>query len=83
MYEHKSGLQKGFTKKYRCDVLLYYREIADPGEAIAFEKSLKKFRRSAKQRLIGSVNPGFSDLSADWEFGELKVPLLYKPFMKR
>ena len=35
VYEHKSGLVAGFTKKYRVTKLVYHEETPDVGAAIA------------------------------------------------
>ena len=83
MYEHKSGLTEGFTKKYKVTRLVYFKEIQDNNEAILWEKRLKKYRRSDKLRLIKAENPDMKDLSEEWEFGELGVPVEYTQFPGR
>ena len=80
MYEHKSGLTEGFTKRYHVTKLVYYTEITDKSEAIILEKRLKKYPRDNKYRLIRQTNPDMKDLSEDWNFGELGVPLEYTRF---
>lgn len=64
--EHKSGCNKGFTKKYRCRRLLYFEEYESPMEAIVREKQIKKYRREKKERLIHNLNPDWNDLAEDW-----------------
>ena len=41
IWEHKSKLIEGFTKKYNVDKLVYYEKFDDPNSAIAREKQLK------------------------------------------
>jgi putative endonuclease len=65
VWEHKSGMIEGFSKKYGCNKLVYVEEFADVREAIVREKQLKRGRREKKEWLIGQQNPGWRDLSAD------------------
>ena len=41
IYEHKTGLIDGFTKKYKIKLLVYYEEGNDINIAIAREKQIK------------------------------------------
>jgi len=61
--EHKDGLHKGFTKKYKINQLLYYEIYIYVLEAIQREKSLKHWKREKKLQLIERVNPHWKDLS--------------------
>ena len=63
--EHKSGLIDGFTKKYRCQVLVYYEEYEQAIDAIAREKQLKGLLRKKKEALISQMNPRWEDLGAN------------------
>ena len=81
MYEHKSEVIEGFSKDYHVSKLVYYREISDNNEAIRFEKSLKKYSRKCKVKLIREINPEMKDLSELWEFGEMGIPIEYTHFM--
>ena len=63
--EHKNGIVKGFTQKYRCHSLLYYEYFTNVEEAIAREKELKGWSRKKKETLIKSVNPNFWNLAVD------------------
>lgn len=45
VYEHKTGFNEGFTKKYACKKLVYYEEFGDIGEAILREKEIKGWSR--------------------------------------
>ena len=63
MFEHKNGVVKGFTKKYNCNILVYF-ETGDNFEAVlSREKQIKKWRREKKVTLIEKENPGWKDLS--------------------
>lgn len=60
--EHKAGEVPGFTRKYKCTMLLYYEEYSDIRVAISREKQLKGWTRSKKEDLIASINPERIDL---------------------
>ena len=62
IFEHKNKSSEGFTKKYGVDKLVYAEEFTNINEAIFREKSLKKWNRKWKLRLIESINPTWSDL---------------------
>ena len=69
VYEHKNDLVEGFTKRYRVHKLVYYEVTENSLSAITREKSLKKWNRAWKIRLIEKNNPGwrdpYDDLSSD------------------
>ena len=60
--EHKSKDIGGFTKKHGVDRLVFFRPFGEIGEAIRFEKQLKRWRREWKIRLIEEDNPHWADL---------------------
>ena len=62
IYEHKSKLIEGFTKKYNVDKLVYYVLFDDIYNAITREKQIKGGSRQKKIDLIASINPGWKDL---------------------
>ncbi len=66
VYEHKNHLVKGFTFRYRIDMLVYYEMTQDVEVAIAREKQIKGWLRSKKIALIDSMNPEWDDLAAGW-----------------
>jgi putative endonuclease len=70
VYEHRSKSVPGFTSKYRLDRLVYFEEHADIRAAIEREKQIKSWRREKKVALIESLNPGWRDLSLDWQLNE-------------
>ncbi len=63
VYEHKSKLIDGFTKRYNINILVYYEEYSDINEAIFREKSIKNLIRAKKESLINEINPEWKDLS--------------------
>lgn len=64
-WEHKNKIIPGFTKKYNCDILVYYETFTDINEAIAREKQIKGGSRKKKIELIESMNPEWRDLYDD------------------
>ena len=66
MYQHKNGIGSKFTSKYSVDMLMYYEETDDIGEAIHREKQLKKWKRAWKMSLIEESNPSWKDLADEW-----------------
>ena len=69
VHEHKNGTNKGFTKRYMMDRLIYYEDYPDPVSAIEREKQIKGWLRKKKIELIRESNPRWEDLAAKW-FGE-------------
>jgi putative endonuclease len=65
IYEHKNKIQKGFTKKYNVDRLLYYEIYNDIADAITREKQIKGWTRKKKNELIDQFNPKWQDLYED------------------
>lgn len=62
IWEHKSELINGFTKKYNVTKLVYYESFDDPTEAIKREKQLKVGSRKKKIELINKFNPEWREL---------------------
>jgi putative endonuclease len=62
IYEYKSGLIEGFTKKYSINKLVYFENTTDINGAIIREKRLKKWKRQWKIELIEKSNPEWNDL---------------------
>jgi len=62
VYEHKSKLLEGFTKKYNITKLVYYEIFEDANAAISREKQIKAGSRQKKIDLINSVNQEWKDL---------------------
>jgi putative endonuclease len=62
VYQHKTGIVPGFTRRYRVHLLVWFECYDDPLTAIAREKEIKKWRRDWKINLIESTNPEWLDL---------------------
>ena len=67
VYEHKEGLIKGFTSRYKIKKLVYYEVFEGPIYAIEREKQIKAGSRQKKIDLIERLNPDWKDL-----YGEIK-----------
>jgi putative endonuclease len=65
VWEHRTGVADGFTKRYGVHRLVYAEFHASIVEAIAREKQLKKWRRAWKLALIEEANPEWRDLYDD------------------
>jgi putative endonuclease len=63
--QHKEKLNKGFTKRYNVDKLVYYEVLPDAISAIKREKQIKGWSRQKKIDLILSMNPEWRDLYED------------------
>jgi putative endonuclease len=59
---HRSGILKGFTKKYGCKLLVWFEMHATMPDAIRREKQIKAGGRLKKLELIERQNPGWNDL---------------------
>ena len=64
VWEHKTEVVDGFTKKYHVHKLVYFEEYSDVNEAIAREKQIKGWSRDKKNTLVKAKNPLFEDLSS-------------------
>lgn len=64
--EHKQGRLNGFARKHGCTRLVWFRRFHQLTDAIAFETSLKGWRRAWKLRAIEADNPEWRDLSDGW-----------------
>lgn len=64
--QHRRGEIPGFTRDYHCTYLVYCSHFRDIRDAIAWEKQLKGWRRSKKNRLVERDNPLWEDLAKDW-----------------
>jgi putative endonuclease len=62
IYEHRSKVVDGFTRRYDVDKLVWFEAYEDILSTIAREKELKKWRRAWKIRLIEEQNPNWMDL---------------------
>ena len=70
VWEHKSELIEGFTKRYNLKMLVYYETADDVRAVIVREKQIKGWLRSRKIELIESFNPEWDDLAENWFKGQ-------------
>jgi putative endonuclease len=66
IHQHREGLGEGFTRRYRCKLLVFYETYERMDEAIAREKQIKGGSRARKLALIEATNPQWRDLYADF-----------------
>jgi putative endonuclease len=69
--QHQRGVLSGFTRRYGITSLVHAEHFSDVRTAIVREKQLKRWPRWRKDRLIEASNPGWEDLSAAWDDGEM------------
>lgn len=62
VYAHKEGIIHGFTKKYRCTLLVFYELHETMESAILREKQIKAGSRKKKLQLVETTNPNWTDL---------------------
>ena len=64
VYEHRTKLANGFTKKYNVSKLVYYQILDDVENAILREKQIKAGPRRKKVELVNGLNREWADLYA-------------------
>ena len=62
VWEHKNSFVEGFTKQYGVHTLVWYEAHESMESALVREKSIKKWKRAWKVRLIEDGNSTWSDL---------------------
>lgn len=62
VWEHKSDLVEGFTRRYAVHMLVYYELLDTMDAAITREKQIKAGSRAKKIQLIETMNIGWKDL---------------------
>jgi len=62
LFEHENGLTPGFTSQYGVKTLVWFEEHENIANAIAREKSMKKYKRQWKINLIEEMNPDWKSL---------------------
>jgi predicted GIY-YIG superfamily endonuclease len=65
VFQHRNGLVDGFTKRYCCNLLVYWELLDEMSFAIAREKQIKSGSRKKKVALIEAENPEWRDLFDD------------------
>ncbi|MBB3351861.1 MULTISPECIES: GIY-YIG nuclease family protein [Rhizobium] len=62
VWEHRNKIHKGFTEKYRAKNLVWFESHPNIVLAIQREKSLKRYLREWKIKLVEELNPTWMDL---------------------
>ena len=65
IWQHRHDLVADFTQHHGVHTLVWFEPHASMAVAIAREKSIKRWRRQWKLRLIESTNPAWRDLYPD------------------
>ena len=65
IWQHKSNLVEGFTKKYGVHTMVWLEPHATMESAIGREKAIKEWHRAWKIKLIETNNPQWRDLYDD------------------
>src|SRR5829696_8259866 len=71
LHQHRDGLVRGFTRRYRVKILVWFEQHPTMESAIAREKRIKKWNRAWKLELIEAENPDWRDLAEDFGFAPL------------
>jgi putative endonuclease len=64
-WQHRTKAVESFTKADGVMLLVYYEEHASIRDARERERSLKRWRRTWKFKLIENVNPTWRDLTEE------------------
>jgi putative endonuclease len=64
--EHRLKLVLGFTSEYGVVRLVYFEQYNSIAEARARERSMKRWRRAWKLKLVDESNPEWRDLAEDF-----------------
>jgi putative endonuclease len=62
IWQHRNEVVDGFTKKYTIHHLVWYELHENMPSAIAREKTIKKWNRMWKLKIIEKTNPEWLDL---------------------
>ncbi len=68
LYQHRSGVVRGFTSRYRVYRLVRFEMFSEMDGAITREKQLKRWHRPWKVNLIEQDNPHWIDLAVGLGF---------------
>ena len=63
LLEHQNDLTPGFTSRYGVKTLVWFEEFDLLTSAIMREKTMKKWPRKWKLKLIEELNPEWEDIS--------------------
>jgi putative endonuclease len=61
-WEHRNGVVPGFTRRYKCKLLVWYEVHDDLQQARQRELQMKKWKRLWKLSEIEQINPEWQDL---------------------
>lgn len=80
IWQHREGIIEGFSREYSVKKSVWYEMHATMESAIKREKSLKKWNRAWKLKLIEERNPEWIDLWSEIN-GDVKylTPLFLTP----
>jgi putative endonuclease len=62
VYQHREGLVPGFTKRYGCELLVWFEAYDDLQQARQRELQRKEWKRAWKIKLIEENNLEWDDL---------------------
>lgn len=62
IYAHREGRGSEFCRRHGLDRLVYVEEYPTIEEAIVREKSMKRWKRQWKLKLLRAQNPDWNDL---------------------
>ena len=62
VWEHRTGVVRGFTRRYGCKRLVWYEAHDDLQRARLRELQMKKWKRMWKLSEIEAMNPDWVDL---------------------
>ena len=62
VWEHRNDVVSGFTRNYRCHLLVWYEAHGDIDGARTRERRMKEWKRAWKIREIEGFNPDWADL---------------------
>jgi len=62
VWEHRNEVHKGFTERYQAKNLVWFETHPNIVLAIRREKSLKRYAREWKIKLVEGLNPTWMDL---------------------
>jgi putative endonuclease len=62
VWEHKNGVVPGFTKRYGCNLLVWYEAHEELQQARQRELQMKEWQRKWKVKLIEEQNLDWDDL---------------------
>jgi putative endonuclease len=63
LYEHQNDLTPGFTSQYGVKTLVWFEEHDLVAAAIQREKTMKKWPRAWKLKVIEEMNPDWDDIA--------------------